>query len=337
VAQHVKGENFYRGGKAVKRTKMLSQSSSGGAIRDKAGKIIQSGEYQSAEAPSGRVQPDRRWFGNTRVISQTALEHFRDALGTKQHDPFAVVLKQNKLPMSLLEESKKRSRPNLTGAEPFSDTFGPRAQRKRPRIEAGSFEELMSSSSRAKPAAADDLQAPAQAPVDGALDPAAEALADAPDAELGRDGAAEHDVYEQSNVAPDPVLAAGTSKRIWGELYKVIDSSDILLHVLDARDPIGTRCHSVEKYLAKEKRHKKVVYILNKVDLVPGWAAVRWALDLGCALCFVEAMCRLPRLRFAQDAGFDLRLLLPRRTTTVRMPASPRRSRGGESVTFVGD
>jgi len=146
----------------------------------------------------------------------------------------------------------------------------------------------MSSSSRAKPAAADDLQAPAQAPVDGALDPAAEALADAPDAELGRDGAAEHDVYEQSNVAPDPVLAAGTSKRIWGELYKVrraflrasliaqvIDSSDILLHVLDARDPIGTRCHSVEKYLAKEKRHKKVVYILNKVDLVPGWAAVR--------------------------------------------------------------
>ena len=42
---------------------MLSQSSSGGAIRDKAGKIIQSGEYQSAEAPSGRVQPDRRWFG----------------------------------------------------------------------------------------------------------------------------------------------------------------------------------------------------------------------------------------------------------------------------------
>ena len=45
--------------------------------------------------------------GNTRVISQTALAHFRDALGTKQHDPFAVVLKQNKLPMSLLEESKK--------------------------------------------------------------------------------------------------------------------------------------------------------------------------------------------------------------------------------------
>jgi hypothetical protein len=79
----------------------------------------------------------------------------------------------------------------------------------------------------------------------------------------------------EANDAPaDYILAAGTSKRIWGELYKVIDSSDILLHVLDARDPIGTRCHSVEAYLAKEKKTKKVIYILNKVDLVPGWVAV---------------------------------------------------------------
>lgn len=58
---------------------------------------------------------------------------------------------------------------------------------------------------------------------------------------------------------------------------QVIDSSDLLLHVLDARDPLGTRCESVEAYLAKEKRGKKVVYVLNKVDLVPGWVAVRYS------------------------------------------------------------
>lgn len=58
------------------------------------------------------------------------------------------------------------------------------------------------------------------------------------------------------------------------EYEQVIDSSDVILHVLDARDPLGTRCESVEKYLAKEKRGKKVIYILNKVDLVPGWVAV---------------------------------------------------------------
>lgn len=85
---------------------------------------------------------------------------------------------------------------------------------------------------------------------------------------------AEMDDAAANNAPLDYILQAGTSRRIWGELYKVIDSSDIILHVLDARDPLGTRCHSVENYLAKEKRSKKVIYILNKVDLVPGWAAV---------------------------------------------------------------
>jgi len=55
----------------------------------------------------------------------------------------------------------------------------------------------------------------------------------------------------------------------------------VILHVLDARDPIGTRCDSVEAYLAKEKKGKKVVYVLNKVDLVPGWVAARWVKVLG--------------------------------------------------------
>lgn len=99
------------------------------------------------------------------------------------------------------------------------------------------------------------------------------------DEDLGQDEPsaqqkAEMDDAAANNAPLDYILQAGTSRRIWGELYKVIDSSDIILHVLDARDPLGTRCHSVENYLAKEKRSKKVIYILNKVDLVPGWAAV---------------------------------------------------------------
>ncbi|KAH8920352.1 P-loop containing nucleoside triphosphate hydrolase protein [Atractiella rhizophila] len=79
-----------------------------------------------------------------------------------------------------------------------------------------------------------------------------------------------------NDVNPDYILSAGTSKRIWGELYKVIDSSDVLINVLDARDPLGTRCEHIEKYLAKEKRGKKLVWVLNKIDLVPGWVAARW-------------------------------------------------------------
>jgi GTPase Era involved in 16S rRNA processing len=54
----------------------------------------------------------------------------------------------------------------------------------------------------------------------------------------------------------------------------VLDSSDVVIHVLDARDPLGTRCKPVVEYLRKEKAHKHLVYVLNKVDLVPTWATV---------------------------------------------------------------
>jgi nuclear GTP-binding protein len=120
----VKGENFYRNAKQVSRLKMLS---GGKAIRDKDGKIIQAAAFQKGEDETkpGRVQPDRRWFGelrrdmrrpllmkiigNTRVISQSALDHFRTRLSTKKDDPYSVLLRRNKLPMALLDDA---SNPN---------------------------------------------------------------------------------------------------------------------------------------------------------------------------------------------------------------------------------
>ena len=74
----------------------------------------------------------------------------------------------------------------------------------------------------------------------------------------------------------EPIYAKGTSRRIYGELYKVIDSSDVILHILDARDPIGTMCESVLDYIKKEKAHKQVVLIINKCDLVPNWVTVSY-------------------------------------------------------------
>ena len=74
--------------------------------------------------------------------------------------------------------------------------------------------------------------------------------------------------HPTTSTAREPIYAKGTSRRIWGELYKVLDSSDVVIHVLDARDPLGTRCKPVVEYLRKEKAHKHLVYVLNKVDLV---------------------------------------------------------------------
>ncbi|KAI0028705.1 NUC091 domain-containing protein, partial [Vararia minispora EC-137] len=248
----VKGENFYRDAKTVKRLKMLS---GGKAVRDKDGNIMQAAAFQKSEDETkpGRVQPDRRWFGNTRVISQTALDHFRTNLQAKQHDPYSVLLRRNKLPMQLLDDAANpnlRKRAHIVETEPFSETFGPKAQRKRARIDVGTFEEL------SKIGAA-------------AYDGAAEAA-------LARELATDPSIATTHADYIEPIYAKGTSRRIYGELYKVIDSSDVVLHVLDARDPLGTLCESVLEYIKKEKAHKQVVLIINKCDLVPNWVTARY-------------------------------------------------------------
>jgi nuclear GTP-binding protein len=59
-------------------------------------------------------------------------------------------------------------------------------------------------------------------------------------------------------------------------LRKVIDASDIILQVLDARDPMGTRIHpSVEETILSHY-DKKMVLVLNKIDLIPKDAVSEW-------------------------------------------------------------
>ncbi|KAB5591186.1 hypothetical protein CTheo_5360 [Ceratobasidium theobromae] len=258
--KRVKGENFYRDAKSAARVKMLS---GGKPVRDRDGKIIKAAAFQKGEDETkpGRVQPDRRWFGNTRVISQTALDHFRTSLAAKKDDPYSVLLKRNKLPMALLDDAAKGTkRPQIVETEPFADTFGPKAQRKRPRLDASisSFQDLASATTGASSEGATEATEP---PVLATI-PYIEA-----DVEEDQDI---HGVYQE------PIYAKGTSRRIYGELYKVLDSSDVVIHVLDARDPLGTMCKSVTDYLRKEKAHKQVVLLLNKCDLVPTWVTARY-------------------------------------------------------------
>lgn len=61
---------------------------------------------------------------------------------------------------------------------------------------------------------------------------------------------------------------------------QVIDSSDVVVQVLDARDPMGTRSSHIEAYLKKERPWKHLIFVLNKCDLVPTWATVSSSHDL---------------------------------------------------------
>ncbi|KAL0857961.1 hypothetical protein Bca101_063115 [Brassica carinata] len=60
------------------------------------------------------------------------------------------------------------------------------------------------------------------------------------------------------------------------ELKKVVELSDVILEVLDARDPLGTRCAGMEKLVGEAGPNKQLVLVLNKIDLVPREAAEKW-------------------------------------------------------------
>lgn len=240
----LKGENFYHDRKKVKYLNMLR---GGKAKYDRKGNLIKAAEFQSKEAGPARIEPNRKWFGNTRVIGQKALEDFREQMATKINDPYQVLLRRSKLPTSLLHDNAKIGRVNMLQTEAFSDTFGPKAQRKRPKLTVEGYDDMVKT-----------------------ITDSNDSYDHKKDSNLLANKSTEYD------AARDWYITAGTSKRIWNELYKVVDSSDVILHVLDARDPEGTRCRHVEKYIKTEAPHKHLIYILNKVDLVPTWVTARW-------------------------------------------------------------
>ncbi|CAF4924781.1 unnamed protein product [Pieris macdunnoughi] len=219
------------------------------AKRDKTGKILTPAPFQGW-LPSGtqaRVEPNQKWFGNSRVISQNALQKFQDEFGAAVKNPYQVVMKPTNLPITLLNEKAKHARVHLLDTEGFDKTFGPKKQRKRVNLKFS------------------DLQTLSQA-----VEENSEKYDESKDVDRVREDTGIKDGQREW------IFGAGMSRRIWNELYKVIDSSDVLLQVLDARDPMGTRSPYVEKFLREEKPHKHLIFILNKVDLVPNWVTQRW-------------------------------------------------------------
>ncbi|BDA48334.1 Nuclear/nucleolar GTPase 2 [Coccomyxa sp. Obi] len=244
-----KGAKEQRDASTVRRLKMYSKT----AKRDKKGKILHQ-EFQSKELPQTRIQPDRRWFGNTRVIGQKQLEQFRDEMSAKVNDSYTVLLREKKLPLALLEDpeaaartGRKTARASLTAAQPFAATFGTKQTRKRPKLSAETYGDLIGSASQKETKYEEKAE-----------------------------GEPEGEFLGTRHAAREKLFDKGQSKRIWGELFKVVDSSDVVVQVLDARDPLGTRCTYLEQHLKKNARHKHMLLLLNKCDLVPAWVTKRW-------------------------------------------------------------
>jgi hypothetical protein len=84
----------------------------------------------------------------------------------------------------------------------------------------------------------------------------------------------------QGGVDQDPTSSADSSQKTKEQirrhyvrtLHKVIDESDIVILVLDARDPEGCRSRLVEEEVRRrENEGKKLIFVLNKIGVHVGF------------------------------------------------------------------
>mmetsp|Transcript_8105 Transcript_8105/g.23312 ORF Transcript_8105/g.23312 Transcript_8105/m.23312 type:complete len:566 (+) Transcript_8105:181-1878(+) len=296
----------HRSADKIRRLKLYTSR----PIRNKKGRLI-GGSYMMDDragdrkitAETGRIAPDRRWFGNTRVVDPKQLDTFREEMTEAVADPYSVVLKRKKLPMGLLQEAAIQENPAnkaLLEQEPFEHAFGSKSRRKKVKLDQLMTvrTDAMASGAR-KPKSASGGESKVFKPVESGNEGDAYA-------NLLKVAQSSHQTYDDVNqregIVPwgrdsniektegenvdwrherkDDLFLKGQSRRIWGEFFKVIDCSDVVLHIIDARNVPGTRCKMVERHIRDNASHKHLIFVLNKVDLVPNWVAKRWMGEL---------------------------------------------------------
>ena len=300
-----KGRDKAKGGRrsaeTINRLKLYNTK----AIRNKKGKIV-GGNFMMGDragdreitGETGRIAPDRRWFGNTRVVDPKQLDTFRQEMTEQVADPYSVVLKRKKLPMGLLREASDRECPPsqaLLEQEPFQHAFGSKSRRKRVKLDQLMLARTENQNKK------ESVKGGKAEVIESVVSNEADAYSN-----LLQVAQKSHETYENINnregIVPwgrdsnlqrtegenvdwrhekkDDLFLKGQSKRIWGEFFKVVDCSDVILHVIDARNVPGTRCTMIERHIRDNASHKHLVFVLNKIDLVPNWVAKRWMGEL---------------------------------------------------------
>jgi nuclear GTP-binding protein len=77
-------------------------------------------------------------------------------------------------------------------------------------------------------------------------------------------------------------IGQATSRKTYDKVFKsVVEQADVVLYVLDARDPEGTRSRDVERsVMAAASGGKRLILILNKIDLIPPKVLREWLIYL---------------------------------------------------------
>ncbi|KAM5356156.1 hypothetical protein ACJ41O_002802 [Fusarium nematophilum] len=104
------------------------------------------------------------------------------------------------------------------------------------------------------------------------------------DRKLADDDSMDEDDSDESDGERGPEMSIGqaSSRKTYDKVFKsVVEQADVVLYVLDARDPEGTRSREVERnIMAAASNGKRLILVINKVDLIPPKVLRDWLVYL---------------------------------------------------------
>lgn len=80
--------------------------------------------------------------------------------------------------------------------------------------------------------------------------------------------------YDGVHLEAATILKDG--RKYYKEMKKFLEASDVILIVLDARDPESCRCRKIEAEVKAMSGDKKIILVLNKINLVSSINAEAW-------------------------------------------------------------
>ncbi len=84
----------------------------------------------------------------------------------------------------------------------------------------------------------------------------------------------DHDFEDKEEEVSTAIDAAAVGqkdnsrKAYYKEFRKVLETSDVILEILDARDPLGCRTKQVEKLILESGSTKRIILVLNKIGKI---------------------------------------------------------------------
>ncbi|KAJ3235418.1 Guanine nucleotide-binding protein-like 3 [Chytriomyces hyalinus] len=82
--------------------------------------------------------------------------------------------------------------------------------------------------------------------------------------------------FRTANEAAATGRKDNSKKAYYKEFRKVVEQADVILEVLDARDPMGCRPKQIEEMIMNAGINKRIILVLNKIDLVPRDVVEKW-------------------------------------------------------------